>query len=139
MKYLRLYRQHLRYLNAWSNTLPSEPYLKIPRGGLWIALSCAGRRFFATNGSIGLGPAAMEVGDSICVFPGARMLYVLREIHHGTQESHGLQQREYSAMPEKILSEERYKIIGEAYLHGFMFGEAFTAGNRGNMRRFTIV
>jgi hypothetical protein len=81
----------------------------------------------------------MEVGDSICVFPGTELLYVLREVHHDTQESHGVQQSEYSAMPEKRLLEDRYKLIGEAYVHGFMFGEAFTASSRGNMRRFTIV
>ena len=72
-------------------------------------------------------------------FPEPKLLYVLREVHHDTQESHGVQQGEYSAMPEERLFEDRYKIIGEAYVHGFMFGEAFTASSRGNMRRFTIV
>jgi hypothetical protein len=136
--FLLCYRHHLRYLNAWSNTLPSEPDPKLSRVET-ISVPCADRRFFATTGSIGLGPPTMEVGDSICVFPGTGPLYVLREIHHYTQESHGVQQREYSAMPEKRLLEERYKIIGEAYVHGFMSGEAFTASSRGNMRRFTIV
>ena len=136
--FLLRYRDHLRYLNAWSNTLPSGPKPKIPWLG-WISMSCASRRFFATNGSIGLGPPTMEVGDSICVFPGAKLLYVLREVHHDSQESHGVQQGECSAMPEERLFEDRYKIIGEAYVHGFMFGEAFTASSRGNMRRFTIV
>ena len=59
-----------------------------------------GRRFFTSlGGYMGIGPPGMRSGDSICVFLGGNVPWVVR------QEAH------------------EYKLIGECYVHGIMNGE----------------
>lgn len=50
---------------------------------------------------VGKGPQSMEVGDEICIIPGAQVPFILRTIP-GT---------------------ERRKFVGQAYVHGVMHGE----------------
>jgi hypothetical protein len=58
------------------------------------------RQFCLTEkGMMGLLPFAAKVGDSVGVFAGCRIPYILRA------------------------SEDEYKIVGDAYLHGMMDGE----------------
>jgi hypothetical protein len=65
-----------------------------------------GRRLFRTSrGFMGLGPAAAQVGDRICVLFGGQVLYVLR----GHTESH-------------------FEFVGECYVHGMMDGQACKDG-----------
>jgi hypothetical protein len=60
----------------------------------------SGRQFGVTRlGGIGLLPISAKVGDSVGFFVGCRLPFVLRK------------------------SEERYRIVGDAYLHGYMNGE----------------
>ncbi|KAH8651614.1 heterokaryon incompatibility protein-domain-containing protein [Tricladium varicosporioides] len=59
-----------------------------------------GRRFFGTDIHVcGLAPVETEIGDLVCVIFGCQVPIVLRKVG------------------------ERYKILGESYLHGFMDGE----------------
>jgi hypothetical protein len=61
-----------------------------------------GRRLFQTSrGFIGLGPAACNLNDNVCVLLGGQVLYVLRE-HCNIG----------------------YEFIGECYVHGMMDGQA---------------
>lgn len=60
----------------------------------------AWRRLFGTeNGRIGLAPAAARVDDVIAVLPGCSVPMVLRR------------------------SGGRWKLVGECYMHGIMYGE----------------
>ena len=60
------------------------------------------RRMFVTScGFMGLGPAAAQVGDSVCVLLGGQLLYVLRGGDDGN-----------------------FEFVGECYVHGMMDGKA---------------
>ena len=55
-------------------------------------------------GYVGLVPGDGQVGDKVCIFGGGAVPFVLRK------ESSG----------------EMYRLIGEGYIHGLMYGEAFS-------------
>ncbi len=79
--------------------------------------ACQGRRFFSTRGGrVGLGPAHLNAGDTICVFYSGGPLYALR------------------FKPTDRTSE----LIGEAYVHGLMNNEACTAESRGEDQTFVV-
>lgn len=60
------------------------------------------RRLFVTrNGYIGLGAKSLQTGDKVFVFPGGLVPFVLR-----------------------MSTEGYYRLVGEAYVHGIMRGEA---------------
>ena len=60
-------------------------------------------RFFRTaKGLMGMGPRSLERGDSVWLFPGAEVFFVLRD-RHGTK---------------------RFEFMGDAYVHGLMHGKA---------------
>ncbi|KAK0507070.1 hypothetical protein JMJ35_010528 [Cladonia borealis] len=62
------------------------------------------RKFFTTTKDlIGLGPRSMCKGDIICIMSGGRVPYVLRE------------------------ERDHHRLIGEAYVHGLMEGQAVDA------------
>jgi hypothetical protein len=80
---------------------------------------CYGRRYFLTTGGyMGIGPAAMKVDDVICVARGASVPLVLREIRKFVGD--GLIQP-FNAHYER-------RLVGEAYVHGVMDGEAYNEG-----------
>ncbi|ETI26535.1 hypothetical protein G647_03312 [Cladophialophora carrionii CBS 160.54] len=63
-------------------------------------------KFFLSNdGKMGVGPSLSQVGDRIAVFNGAPMPAVLRSADQGTGE--------------------QYQLVGPAYVHGLMDGEAY--------------
>jgi hypothetical protein len=98
---------------------------------------CKGKRFFTANdGRIGLASSDVRVGDKICVFIGIEALFVLRGTQHDTVKADKGQQADHEPRPES--SQETFKLIGDAYVHGMMFGEAFTAEGRGPERKFKI-
>lgn len=75
-----------------------------------LSIICHGRRFFATSrGQIGLGPAHTKPGDLICVFYGGDTPYILR----------------------KDPAADTFEFIGEAYVHGLMYGEALEMQDQG--------
>jgi hypothetical protein len=60
------------------------------------------RRLFRTRQSwLGLGIKSLEIGDEIWILGGAEVPFILRKLQHGT-----------------------YRLIGAAYVHGVMHGEA---------------
>ena len=74
------------------------------------------RRLFRTdNGLLGLGPRSLQTGDHVFVLLGARVPFVLRPI----QLVGG--------------SRNRYEMVGEAYIHGIMQGEALDRGELSKM------
>ncbi|KAK6823228.1 hypothetical protein RU639_006158 [Aspergillus parasiticus] len=83
------------------------------------------RRFFITaHGRIGLGPASMEKGDCVCMFPGGRTPFVLRRRH--LQDRDVLQETSYYR---KYLVKfpTAYELLGDCYVHGLMDGEGINA------------
>lgn len=77
------------------------------------------RRLFISQGNlVGLAPAAAEVGDVVCILLGCRYPVILRNKSH----------------------EGRYKCIGEAYVDGYMYGEAMSGLDDGTeeVRSFVI-
>ncbi|KAH8679988.1 heterokaryon incompatibility protein-domain-containing protein [Tricladium varicosporioides] len=68
---------------------------------VWASQMSTNRRLFITdNGYIGLGPVKMRKGDQICILYGCSVPIVLRKVNGGVI------------------------LVGEAYLHGLMDGEA---------------
>ncbi|KAH8728599.1 hypothetical protein GQ44DRAFT_724064 [Phaeosphaeriaceae sp. PMI808] len=68
-----------------------------------IKMMTFGRRLF--RGFMGLGPAAAQIGDKICVLLGGQVLYVLRD----RNDSH-------------------FEFVRECYVHGMMDGQACEDG-----------
>lgn len=68
-------------------------------GGMTIS-----RKLFCTtqHGMFGLGPSVLRQGDLCCIIFGASVPFILRPVG------------------------SRYRLIGEAYVHGVMYGEAMT-------------
>ena len=66
---------------------------------------CRGRKLFSTlSGHIGIGGITLEPGDLVCVFLGGRTPFIIRPV------------------------DQKYKFVGECYLHGIMQGEALEEG-----------
>jgi hypothetical protein len=69
-----------------------------------VDLACSNRTFFTTrDGRIGLGPSKLETGDLVCVMCNTFTPFIIR--------------------PRSGISHN--ELIGEAYVHGFMYGEVF--------------
>lgn len=73
--------------------------------------------FISKEGYIRLGPIDIRVGDIICVLKGGSVPFILRRTGKSPQET------------ESGLIE--CKLIGEAYVHGLMYGEAVRLGKEG--------
>ena len=56
------------------------------------------------KGYIGIGPPICARADAVCIMPGSTVPLVLRRA--------------------KDAENSRYQLVGDAYLHGFMYGEA---------------
>ena len=79
--------------------------------------TCAGRRFFSTEkGRIGIGSRYLAPGDKIYVLLQARPLFILRPCEAGDRK--------------QGLSTDN-ALIGHAYVHGLVHGEAFDLIDRG--------
>ncbi|KAF2127469.1 HET-domain-containing protein [Dothidotthia symphoricarpi CBS 119687] len=67
-----------------------------------IGLKTKHRRMMRTaKGWLGMGPSSLRVGDRVFVVPGANIPFIMRRLDPG-----------------------HYEVIGEAYIHGIMHGEA---------------
>ena len=78
-----------------------------------MRLVCEGRTFLLTrNGYYGIGPYIAKPGDVCCVLFGATVPFILR----------------------KADAIEHYQLVGEAYLHGLMRGEAVTIYQKDEQR-----
>jgi hypothetical protein len=69
-----------------------------------FARVCSHRRLFKTSlGFLGFGPASLRLGDQVWMLRGAKVPFALRD-RPGTSE---------------------FELMGETYLHGFMYGRMF--------------
>ena len=96
-----------QFHELWSAVTREEahtlPYIK-PLSKVMVA-----RRLFRTaEGLLGLGPKSVRPDDHIVVLPGARVPFVLRPVRPPAEEC----------------TRACYEMVGEAYLHGIMQGEA---------------
>jgi hypothetical protein len=66
------------------------------------------------NGYLGLGPPGLQTGDLVVILDGAHMPFVIRN------------------------RTPYYQLIGWAYIHGLMEGEAFEGGSNRKRKRFTF-
>lgn len=67
-----------------------------------------GRRAFCTSkGYLGLGPRHLQPGDHVVIVHGSTVPFILRSIE-----------------------ENKFTLIGEAYVHGIMDGEGMTEGKQ---------
>ena len=79
--------------------------------------TCAGRRFFSTEeGRIGIGPQQLAPGDKVYVLLYARPLFILRSTCKAGDQQEG--------------SDTNHSLIGHAYVHGLVHGEAFDLTDR---------
>ena len=67
---------------------------------IWHAMEL--RLFSTTEGFLGLGPRSIQLGDSVWIVPGSPLPLVFRSSQ----------------------LEGRYRLVGGAFVHGFMAGEA---------------
>jgi hypothetical protein len=74
-----------------------------------------GKRPFISNvGYVGMGPSYMKTGDRIAIFNGASVPFIIRPV-----------------------GEDRFKLIGECYCDGIMYGEFIERG--GQVQKITLV
>ena len=96
----------------------------LQKAGIWR------RVYVTTKGYIGLGPQSMEVGDEVWVVCGAKTLYVLRS-----------KPKDCTTLEGPTIQQERDKftLVGETYLHGFMHGEAYKLGLKDHLRSIDLL
>jgi hypothetical protein len=89
-----------------------------------IAGSISSRSFFVTKrGYIGIGPDTMKHGDTVCTLFGSTVPFILRPVK----------------------GSEKFRLIGESYVHGIMDGELWKETDNGDaaegldLRSFTLV
>ncbi|CZR56644.1 uncharacterized protein PAC_06533 [Phialocephala subalpina] len=96
-----------------------------------VGTTCGGRVFGITEkGRMGLFPVGCAVGNEVCVFEGIGVTFVLRRI--GEVEGKVKEEREGSGAEafregSSVENEARksfYELVGAAYVHGVMDGEA---------------
>lgn len=94
------------------------------KGGIWRRL------YVTTKGYIGLGPQSMEAGDEVWVLCDAKTLYVLRSESKESTTSEGSTVQQ---------DRDKFTLVGETYLHGFMHGEAYKMGLKDHLRFVDLV
>ncbi|PMD57717.1 HET-domain-containing protein [Hyaloscypha bicolor E] len=96
-----------------------------------------GRTYIITkSGYIGIGPGFAEAGDAICIFDGAQTPSILRKVSGNELVPDGLPA---TGQKDPDQDRERWKIIGECYLHGFMNNEVVDSEWQEKRRRFWLV
>lgn len=78
----------------------------------------ARRKLFATNnGQLGLGPSPLQAGDQVWILKGGDVPFILKQ----------------------QATEGEYEMVGLAYVHGIMFGEAVGEGTREKVCSITLI
>ena len=96
-----------------------------------------GRTYIITkSGYIGIGPFLVEAGDAVCIFDGAQTPFILRKV-----SGNELVPDELPATGQKDPDQdrERWNIIGDCYLHGFMDNEVVDSEWQEKRRQFWLV
>ncbi|KAK4230729.1 heterokaryon incompatibility protein-domain-containing protein [Podospora fimiseda] len=124
-----------------------------------VERAAGGRTFFFTKeGYIGLGPRDMRSGDQVYVVPGSRVPFILRRLvlpitcRESTVETlisdkketliqivsqpietsrQQIREDSHEKACSRIHSSNCYLLVGDAYVHGIMDGEAVKASKRG--------
>lgn len=95
-----------------------------------------GRSLFTTkSGYIGLGPVSLEPGDAIVFFHGAETPFLLRKVCLDKGKGNA---RSCTA-DDGSRSAERWQLVGDCYLHGFMNNEILRPDYKGKHRLFWLV
>lgn len=92
--------------DSMKKAMTSKPNM-VPRDTLNpdVVKYALGRRFFITrHGYIGLGPKTAQVGDTVAVFCGLNVPFILRQ-------------------RQEMSSQQCWQLVGETYVHGAMNGE----------------
>lgn len=76
--------------------------------------------FITSQGYLGMGPALTEMGDSVVIFGGSQTHFMLRKVGHAGVA-------------------KDFCILGDCYLHGFMYGELLTEEHQTAVEMFGIV
>jgi hypothetical protein len=80
-------------------------HIKSPKFSGALQTACLGRQLFATaNGYICIGDITLEPGDFVSVLLGGKVPFIIRQV------------------------KDKYRLVGECYLHGIMLGEAVKEG-----------
>ncbi|KAI4862198.1 HET-domain-containing protein [Hypoxylon rubiginosum] len=88
--------------------------------------------FLTKSGRVGMGPANCQIGDKIHVIPGSRVPYILRP------KTAPLLAVDCSTYEDgNVLSQ--YAVIGDAFLHGIMDGEAIRKSKPEDIRTIDLV
>ena len=102
-----------------------------------LSEACDNRKVFATQqGRIGLGPPDLKMGDRICAITGAEALFAIRG---ADRDSWVDVERRSTLVAAPRPGQETFRLVGDAYVHGLMFGEAFTAAGRGPTRQLVLI
>jgi hypothetical protein len=72
------------------------------------------RPFLSRLGYVGMGPQYMQTGDVIAIFNGASVPFIIRPV-----------------------GEDRFRLMGECYCDGIMYGEFVKKGGR--VQKITLV
>jgi Heterokaryon incompatibility protein (HET) len=104
-----VFRDDLRFSSAYQDQIIKSPagridteYMRRVRSVVW------NRSLFLTkSGRVGLGPSNVQVGDAIAILFGCSVPVVLRPTQREPKQA-----------------ESHYRIVGQAYVHGIMNGEA---------------
>ena len=87
-----------------------------------------------TNANLlGIGPVYVTPGDLICVFRGVRLLLILRKLD--------IQSSGFWMTFDSSKNHDQCRLVGEAYVHGIMHGEAYTLREDSGIREqsFTLI
>ncbi|KAE8448051.1 hypothetical protein EG329_009816 [Mollisiaceae sp. DMI_Dod_QoI] len=96
--------------------LTTEKWANLPDYMNNVASACSNRAFFTTlDGRIGLGPSNLESGDTVCIFCNTFSPFIIRPADSGHN-----------------------KLIGEAYVHGLMYGEIFDEKDEKSMETILL-
>ncbi|OLN86060.1 Heterokaryon incompatibility protein 6, OR allele 6 [Colletotrichum chlorophyti] len=115
--------QELLHLGGISSQRPTLKPSKVDVFDDHITKTTTGRRFFISKlGYIGLAPAAARVGDKVCVLAGGKMPFIVRDLERSGQ----------TPRTSTFKTETNCRLIGDAYVHGLMDGEAIAMVDKGN-------
>jgi hypothetical protein len=97
-----------------------------------------GRTYIITkSGYIGIGPFLAEAGDAVCTFDGASTPFILRKV--SGNELVVPDELPATGQKDPDLDHEKWKIIGDCYLHGFMDNEVVDSEWQEKRRQFWLV
>jgi hypothetical protein len=119
------------YFDMLEDPLPARDLIMANRRDFFYRLhdSLENRAVFITqSGRLGLGPKVMLEGDTVAIFPGSRVPFMVRKTHAAPEsvaEIHHNDQYEI-AIIHKV---SKYILVGDCYVHGAMNGAIVNNGD----------